>query len=206
MKYVKYFESFNEDDFDTEQIAKNLLQYSQEWPRSYWGPVLGIIDVDNDKPTIEQITRGIDNLIDEAKGSKLHSFLRRYDEVIKRGYLHIKLEEVEDLFLDLKDYTITKTTKFDNQDIFNILVDIKNVDDSEIHDLINHIYGAVKNRLQDTLYIKRVTVLREDDGKYDVKVRLFENIKKTSPKTTDLDDLMQRIREIGRREEEENDW
>lgn len=189
MRYVKYFEAFNPDDFDPDIIASNLYQYSQEWPKNLWGPTLDIIGVTSDRPTLNQILNGIENLIDEAKGSKLEKFLRYYESNIKRGALHIKLEEVEDLFLDIPEYTIQKTNKYDSNEVFNILVDIKNVEEKDLQYINNHIYGTVKSRLPDTLYIKRVTVLMEDNGKYDIKIRLFENsksIKKSKDATEDL--------------------
>lgn len=71
MKYVKYFEAFNPDDFDPDAIASNLYQYSQEWQHDLWKPTLELINVTSDKPTYNQIVQGIEDLIDEAKGSKL---------------------------------------------------------------------------------------------------------------------------------------
>lgn len=185
MKYVKYFEAFNEDDFDPDVIAQNVYQYSREWPKTHWGSLLSAIDISSDQPTLSQIQSAVENLIDEAKGSKIKSFFRRYDDAIKYGKLNIKLEEVEDLFLDIPHYTITKSNKFDNQDIFNILVDIKKVSEDELQQMNNHIYGTVRKRLTDSLFIKRVTVLREDNGEYDIKIRLFENTKSKSKSSED---------------------
>lgn len=185
MKYVKYFEAFNEDDFDPDTIAQNVYQYSHEWPKTNWGSLLSDLGIESDRPSLSQIQSAVENLIDEAKGSKIKSFFRKYDDVIKYGKLNIKLEEVEDLFLDIPHYTITKTNKFDNQNIFNILINIKKVTEDELQQMNNHIYGTVKKRLTDSLFIKRVTVLREDSGEYDIKIRLFE---KTEPKSTKPDD------------------
>ena len=180
MKYVKYFESFDPDQFDPDIIAKNLKQYCEEWPKTNWSHTLSILGIDNDKPSLSEIQNGIENLIDEAKGKNLKTFLRDYESLIKNGKLHISLEEIEDLFLDIPEYTITKSNKFDSSTIFNILVDIKNVAEKDLQYTNNHIYGTVKSRLPDTVYIKRVTVLMDDDGKYDIKIRLFESRPKAS--------------------------
>lgn len=177
MKYVKYFESFNPDDFDPDIITENIYQYTQEWPKTHWSSLLSIIEVEGDKPTLSQIKNGVENLIDEAKGSKLKSFFRQYESIINHGKLHIKLEEVEDLFLDINNYSIQKSNKYDSHDVFNILIDLQDVNENELQEMNNHIYGTVKKRLSDQLYIKRVTVLMGDDGKYDIKIRLFEKEK-----------------------------
>jgi hypothetical protein len=104
------------------------------------------------------------------------------------------LEEVEDLFLDIPRYTIIKSNKFDNQEIFNILVDIKGVSEDDLQQMNNHIYGTVKKRLSEDLYIKRVTVLREDSGEYDIKIRLFERPKSNPKKPDDIaDDITNRL-------------
>lgn len=198
MKYVKYFEAFNPDDFNPDIIAQNVYQYSQEWPKTHWGSLLGSLGIETDRPTLAQIQTAVENLIDEAKGSNIKSFFRKYDEAIEHGRLYIKLEEVEDLFLDIPNYTIVKSNTFDNRTVFNILIDIKNVSEDDLQQMNNHIYGTVKKRLQSTLYIKRVTVLREDNGEYDIKVRLFEqpkvNTKKTKDEIDGLEWVIQRLR------------
>lgn len=55
MKYVKYFESFNPDDFDPDTIAQNVYQYSQEWPKTHWGSLVGSLGIETDRPTLAQI-------------------------------------------------------------------------------------------------------------------------------------------------------
>ena len=116
MKYVKYFEAFNEDDFDPDVIAQNVYQYSREWPKTHWGSLLSAIDISSDQPTLSQIQSAVENLIDEAKGSKIKSFFRRYDDAIKYGKLNIKLEEVEDLFLDIPNTSLKATVRHVKKD------------------------------------------------------------------------------------------
>ena len=197
MKYLKYFESIEIDDFDTEKIGKKIYQYVHEFGKNdyYVKLIPGSLGLTDDflRYSEAQFIKAVEDFVDIQTGRTIKDFISKYENMVNKGHLNINLEEVEDLFLDIQNYTIEKTDKFDNQEVFNILITISKVSDDELQYLNNHIYGTVKKRLPNTLYIKRVTVLCEADGTYGIKIRLFENKQTKSTDGNLADQIRQRL-------------
>lgn len=186
MKYLKFFEAVDTEEFDYEKMAEHIYQFYEEFPDS---PSVNSISehVGGPGSPINKIKNDIIRCIDSYSGRDLAKFLKAYDYILAIGNFDVSLEEVEDLFLDLQyKYTIQKA----HQSELLINIEILKVPHSEIPKLSSHIWGTINQRLDENLFIRALSIqnMASKENIYIVYIEIIRKSNKHVDYDEDYDD------------------
>lgn len=187
MHYLKIFEASKPpiSKLDPEKISKLLYDYSKEYDQGeYFWDIDDIVreslpdDVDTeyaDALSYDEILSGITNLLNNRKHfqfvRQFDKFLDIYDDIKRLMDNDLSIEEMEDYFLDMKDYNINRSSS-------GFIVYINSIEPNDVVKTFNRIWTVIGSRIPEEFYIQNVRVALEQNGKVEISVIISKKDKK----------------------------